>query len=181
MHHHFSRNLKVKGLIESSSPSLVVELGTGGGENTEQLALLSDKVGFDLIAIDVILPVSEYKHPKLRWLQGVSYVELGKMGDASVDFCVLDTDHNYWTLKKELEELRRVMTTGGIVAIHDTESYKNDNGYMPSGYGQTGVDYPMEVMKRETRPYADAINDTIGDWEVVAKTKASCGAIALQK
>jgi hypothetical protein len=75
MHHHFSRNLKVKGLIESSSPSLVVELGTGGGENTEQLA----------------------------------------------------------------------------------------------------------VMKRETRPYADAINDTIGDWEVVAKTKASCGAIALQK
>jgi len=95
MHHHFSRNLKVKGLIESSSPSLVVELGTGGGENTEQLAFLSDKVGFDLIAIDVILPVSEYKHPKLRWLQGVSYVELGKMGDASVDFCVLDSDHNY--------------------------------------------------------------------------------------
>ena len=44
-----------------------------------------------------------------------------------------------------------------------------------------GIDYPIEKIKAETRPYPQAIMDTVPDWPIVRETKESNGAVALLK
>ena len=147
-----------------------------------------------------------YEHPLLTWLYSISYVELSNMEDDSIDFCIIDTDHNYWTLQQELTELKRVMIPGGIVAIHDTDAFKDKNGTMALGYFNTidkikevdsieegvcwikdahttwdGIDYPLEDILKEERPFKQAIEDTVPDWEVLSESTESQGAMALRK
>lgn len=225
MHNHFDQYLNVKALIEEARPNTVLELGAANGDNTEKLLHLADELGYRLIVISPEYPRSmeleegsedivdririklfRYEHPLLTWLYSISYVELSNMEDDSIDFCIIDTDHNYWTLQQELTELKRVMIPGGIVAIHDTESFANRNGTMNLGYFNTidkiievrdvmdnscrikeakttwdGIDYPLEDILKEERPFKQAIEDTVPDWEVLSESTESQGAMALRK
>ena len=219
MHNHFDAHLNIESLIRSHRPRTVLELGANKGHNTKNLLKLSEELNYGLIVVspeypylasisdDHTLTISRYKfeHVNLDWIYGVSYIELPKMGNESIDFCILDTDHNYWTLKKELVELKRVLSVGGIVAIHDTEEFADKNGIQELGYFKTidsvhaytvdgdvlnmsdvsvsgiGIDYPLEEIKAETRPYPQAIADVVPDWPIVGETKESNGAVALLK
>ena len=220
MQRHFDKHLNLKALIQEHQPKTVLELGANRGENTTNLIYLAEELGYVLIVVSPEYPTwmkelpggeievkrAVFEHKQLDWVYGVSYIELPKMADASIDFCILDTDHNYWTLEKELLELKRVMAKDGIVAIHDTEEFADRNGTMNFGYFSTidsiessyvenanvlrikeatttsiGVDYPLEEILAEARPYTQAIKDIVPDWEVVAETKESNGAMALRK
>ena len=220
MHRHFDKHLNLKALIKERQPKTVLELGANRGENTAKLIYLAEELGYELIVISPEFPTwmqglpdgsidikrAVFEHDQLEWIYGVSYVELPKMDEGSIDFCILDTDHNYWTLEKELLELKRVMATDGIVAIHDTEEFADRIGTMNFGYFSTidsiessyvengdvlrikeatttsiGVDYPLEEILSETRPYPQAIQDVVPDWPIVAESKESNGAVALRK
>jgi SAM-dependent methyltransferase len=220
MQRHFDKHLNLKDLIRDHQPKTILELGANKGENTINLIYLAEELGYKLIVISPEYPTwtqelpggeieikrAVFEHRQLDWVYGVSYIELPKMADDSIDFCIVDTDHNYWTLEKELLELKRVMAKDGIVAIHDTEEFAARNGTMNFGYFSTidsiessyienanvlrikeakttsiGVDYPLEEILAEPRPYTQAIKDIVPDWEVVAETKESNGAMALRK
>tara|TARA_R110000787_G_scaffold57255_8_gene130946 strand:+ start:336 stop:1013 length:678 start_codon:yes stop_codon:yes gene_type:complete len=220
MHRHFDKHLNLKALIKDRQPKTVLELGANKGENTINLIYLAEELGYELIVVSPEYPTwtqelsdggidikrAVFEHEQLEWIYGVSYVELPKMADGSIDFCILDTDHNYWTLEKELLELKRVIAEDGIVAIHDTEEFASRNGTMGFGYFSTidsiessyveagnvliieeatttsiGVEYPMEDILAETRPYTQAIQDVVPDWPIVVESKESNGAVALRK
>ena len=219
MHNHFESYLNIKDLLQSYCPNTVLELGANRGENTANLLKASEELGFKLTVVSPEYPYwtelsdtnqlhirrCRFEHVNLNWIYGVSYIELSIMDDESIDFCVLDTDHNYWTLEKELIELKRVMSEGGIVAIHDTEEFADRNGVQDLGYfssvdsigsysirenvlypsdvkvSRIGVDYPIDKILAEKRPYPQAINDIVPEWSVVRETKESSGAVALLK
>ena len=120
MHRHFDKHLNLKALIKEHQPKTVLELGANRGENTTKLIYLAEELGYELIVVSPEFPTwmqgmpdgsidikrAVFEHDQLEWIYGVSYVELPKMDEGSIDFCILDTDHNYWTLEKELLELR---------------------------------------------------------------------------
>mgnify|MGYP003659380982 FL=1 len=219
MHNHFDSHLGVEVLLRSYRPKTVLELGANRGENTTNLLKLSEELDYKLTVVSPEYPYwtemsdtdqlhirrGRFEHFNLNWIYGVSYIELATMEDESIDFCILDTDHNYWTLEKELLELKRVMSDGGIVAIHDTEEFSNKNGVQELGYFKTidsigsytisgttvsmsdakvsgiGIEYPMEEILSEKRPYPQAIRDVVPEWTIVKETKESNGAVALLK
>ena len=180
MFNHFDQHLNVRELILEHRPWIVVECGAGGGNHTQKLLKLQDEVPFMLVVINDSDPgLASTAH--LHWIRGVSYVELERI-PSGYDFCIIDTDHNYWTLRKELEVCKRRMRPGGIVCLHDTETFATTDGVM-GGYGMKYLPYPHEEIasagKHGLRP---AIDEALEDgWELLRETKESCGAMAIRK
>jgi len=221
MHNHFEEYLHIRSLLEEERPSRLLELGAANGENTQKLLSVCEEMDFDILVVSPEVPTHwrmeesgklvperfRLNHARLEWVYGISYIELPRMGSGSIDFCIVDTDHNYWTLQRELSELDRVMRDGGVVVIHDTVSFANHNGFMELGYYKTidkleiveggstdafftiaqtnvtpmGIDYPFEAIKEEGRPFPQAIVDTVPHWEVIRESMESGGAVALRK
>lgn len=200
MTHHFENYLNVKALIEAEDPPWILELGAGSGQNTRNLLDTGRKV---VVITDGTLPdgwESEVVLGNLMWVRGVSYTEIPILMTSdlawqnrtgrddfgviswmppftieAVPFCVLDTDHNGWTLRREMEELEKVMAPGGILCLHDTETFRKTNGYAMSyicgaPYHQEILDCPLLYGEAWRRP----------GWEIVRETKESCGAVALR-
>ncbi len=65
--------------------------------------------------------------------------------DDSIDLCIIDTDHNYWTLMKELAAVFNKITEGGLIALHDVETFYHDTG-MALGYWN-GQPYPRDDIE----------------------------------
>jgi len=184
MHAHWTSGLKVKELVKKTKPILVVELGAGGGENTEQYLELRKNlpVKFKMVVIsDGQCPERFVKEEAFAWIFGISYLKLPEFDDGTIDFCSIDTDHNYWTLKQELALLNEKMKMGGIVVLHDTESYRHNSGTM-SAY-HTGDAYPKEILENQGKGMGDALEEEIaaGNFELIKETKKKCGATAIKK
>ena len=183
MNNHWDKNLNVKNLLGQFKPERIVECGAGSGENTIQYL----DAGYVLTSIsDGEIPEklkSFIEKGQLKWIFGISYVELAKFEDGSIDFCSIDTDHNYWTLKRELDVLKKKLTANGIVVIHDTETYRRNSGSM-DGY-KCGLPYPAEIKDAEKKGknYGDAISEALlsGDFYVLAECLESNGATALMR
>jgi len=177
MYQHFDKFLNVEALVRNARPQFVLELGAGKGDNTRLLKPLCVEVGARLLTISdgPALPGLEE-----GFRQGISYKELETFQDGEVDVCLLDTDHNSWTVSKELELLSKKVGRGGWVLVHDTLSFSKFNGFMRS-YGN-GDPYRLEEYQRDTRTYRDAVVSFVGrGFALVKESICSAGAMALRR
>lgn len=184
MQQHFDKYLNVRQLIIDRKPKLVVECGAGTGENTANLMRLQKEIPFKIIVINDgdINWRKDFENLGNQWIVGISYLELQKL--TGIDFCLIDTDHNYPTLKWELQALEWAMQKGGVVCIHDTVTYAKNNGRQPS-YLACKVAYPHKEIEEADKlglGMKDAIDEALqNDWRWLAFTEESHGAVALIK
>lgn len=136
----------IEPLMREVSPSHVLELGALNGETTQQLLRLQPEIGFKLTVISDDADI-DCGHPGfVKVVRGVSYTEIPKLEPESIDFCLLDTDHNYWTLGKELMALDSRLKVGAHVLIHDVETFYYDTGL--ADFYANGADYPnADIME----------------------------------
>lgn len=128
MINHFDNFLNIRKLILERHPKLIVECGAGDGETTRMLAHMKWWYPFDLIAItDKALEGEEWMS-EVDWQIGLSYQKLKEFENESIDLCFIDTDHNYWTLTQELTSLLSKIREGGLVVMHDVETFYHNTG-----------------------------------------------------
>lgn len=184
MHNHFDKHLNIKNVILEHKPKRIVECGAGTGENTRQIQALLDVYSFEYTVISDAAIAG--LRSSVNLVSGLSYIELEKFQDSSIDFCIIDTDHNYWTLAKELDVLDRKLSEGGLVALHDTWAFYHDTGMAMAYSG--GEPYPEEAilnMGLNRGGLTDALIDFLSyrrfDYRLLAYTTESQGAALIQK
>lgn len=122
---HFDKNLNLRQLILDKRPEVIVECGAGNGDCTRLLAHLKLWYPFDLYSItDKALDDID----EVDWKIGISYERLTEFQDGEIGLCILDTDHNYWTLIQELQALRPKMKEGGLIVMHDVDDFYHHTG-----------------------------------------------------
>jgi len=182
MHTHFDRHLNIKGLIEKYGVKEVLELGAMRGDHTRKLLTVAKvHVITDNAIPDDPLFLEAAVGGRLFWEVGVSYRALVLLPDDSIEMALVDTDHNSWTLERELFYLSTKVKVGGLVVIHDTVSFAHSNGTMPGRVYCNGELYPYAEIILDERPYADAIEEFLDVFEVVGKSQEDCGAVALRR
>jgi cephalosporin hydroxylase len=186
MYEHFDKYLNIKELLLEYKPQLVVELGAEDGISTELYLDFQKLHPFEMVTIsDSGITGRIASKPFLqmfKWINGISYIELRKFEDNSIDFCSIDTDHNYWTLNQELEILSKKMKTGGIIVLHDTISHKHQS--IAQQHYTNGYPYPIDKVSAVLhKPMVDALYEAIeaGKYKILRESNESCGAAAIIK
>lgn len=125
MINHFDAYTNLRKLILERHPDPIVECGAGDGETTRMLAHLKLWYPFDLVSItdEELEPIEE-----VEFRIGLSYERLKEFKAGSIGMCLIDTDHNYWTLTQELEAVLPKMKEGGLVVMHDVETFYHNTG-----------------------------------------------------
>ena len=114
-------------------PSLIVELGTRGGESTGALIAAARHVGARVLSIDVA-PRPEMQLPACSqeiWdFVQANNVEFGKTGfthwceshglEPVVDVLFIDTSHQYEQTRQEIDVWFRFVRDNGMAIFHDT-------------------------------------------------------------
>lgn len=144
MKEHFYKYLNLKSLLIDTKPKHVLECGSLDGENTANLISLIPDLGFKLTVISDDLDPNRIDEG-VTYIKGISYTEFPKLPDNSIDFCIIDTDHNYWTLQKELIALHTKLTENALVIMHDVETFYYDTG-LAEDYGN-GSEYPSKEIE----------------------------------
>lgn len=143
MVNHFEKGINLKELILKTRPKHIVECGAGQGDHLKLLLSLMDEVGFKLTSIsDNDLELD----PKINKIVGVSYKMLNGFEDNSIDLCIIDTDHNYWTLVKELEALKTKISENGRIVMHDVATFWHNSG-MALSYSDNS-EYPKDEIQK---------------------------------
>lgn len=167
---HFDTHLKLRDLILAKRPNLIVECGAGNGDCTKLLAHLKLWYPFELVSItDKRLDEGEEWSLEVDWKIGLSYEKLKDFEDKSIGLCIIDTDHNYWTLRTELAALLDKIEEGGLIVIHDVETYYHDTGMAMSYWN--GQEYP-EKQIMDCIPQGglgDAVIDFLHDYRGLYK------------
>ncbi len=144
---HFFKNLNLRDLILDKRPELIVEVGAGDGGNTRLLAHLKQCYPFELHVIsDKVISGLD---PSIKWTTGISYQELPKYADSSIDLCIIDTDHNYWTLQQELTALVPKIKEGGLIIMHDVDEFYHNTGMGMSYWND--APYPEEAIMEKCK------------------------------
>lgn len=128
MINHFDSGINIRQLILDRRPKQIVECGAGDGETTQMLAHMKWYYDFELASITDKKLEGEEWMAEVAWTIGLSYERLSDFADGSIDLCFLDTDHNYWTLTQELEAALPKISEGGLVVMHDVESFYHNTG-----------------------------------------------------
>jgi hypothetical protein len=183
LHNHWDKHLDLKQLILWKRPSVIVECGAGTGELTRLLASLLDVYPFKLFVI------SDAKvdglDERINWNSGLSYEMLSSFDDGSIDLCIIDTDHNYWTLMKEFSAIMNKISEGGLIALHDVETFYHNTGMAMSYWD--GKPYPKEAIEEHAKfgSLGDAMIDFLQmhklNYKLFAYTPESQGAAILQR
>jgi hypothetical protein len=182
MHNHFDKHLNLKALILERRPRTIVECGAGTGELTRLIAELKSVYDF---AYHVISDRPIEGVDSVLWHSGLSYDVLKTFEDLSIDLCIIDTDHNYWTLMKEFEAVFHKMSDGGLIALHDVETFYHDTG-MALSYGD-GTTYPKEEIEKYAQyggigaAMIDFLQLKKMDYKLIGYTVASHGAAVIQR
>lgn len=181
MHNHFDQHLNLKQIILERKPKVIVECGAGHGDLTRKIASLFDAYSFDFYVI------SDKKidglDSRIRWVIGLSYEALKEF--ESIDLCIIDTDHNYWTLREELRALDSRIPEGGLIALHDVETFYHDTGMALSYWND--MPYPKEKIEQTANQgsLGDAmINFLASDhlhWKMLGYDRHSNGAALLER
>jgi hypothetical protein len=100
----------ILGCLERSGARTIVEIGSEYGEFTQELSDHARRVGGRLITIDpapqpaaVEFADRHGNAPHFTFLKQTSLEAIGALGD--VDVYIVDGDHNYYTVRKELEAI----------------------------------------------------------------------------
>lgn len=143
---HFDKNLNLRQIILDKRPQVIVECGAGNGDCTKLLAHLKWWYPFELISItDKRLDAGEEWSLEVDWKIGISYEKLKDFEDESIGLCIIDTDHNYWTLLQELQAVTPKMEEGGLIVMHDVDDFYHSTGLAMSYWN--GNAYPeKEIM-----------------------------------
>lgn len=162
---------------------MIVECGAGEGALTRKLASLLDVYPFELHVIsDKVL---EGLDPRIHWITGLSYEVLKDFQKDSIDLCIIDTDHNYWTLMTEFSVLFERVKEHGFIAMHDVETFYHDTG-MALAYWD-GKPYPREEIEKYASygSLGDALIEFLHlkkmNYRLVAFTTESNGAALIQR
>jgi hypothetical protein len=175
--------LNLKQIILERKPKQIVECGAGNGDLTRKLASLIDECGFelDVISDKMIDGIDD----RIHWHVGLSYEELKSFDNNSIDLCIIDTDHNYWTLREELRVLNDRIKEGGLIALHDVETFYHDTGMALSYWND------MPYPKKEIESMAN--QGSLGDamvmflasdnlhWKMLGYDRHSHGAALLER
>lgn len=183
MHNHFEKGLNLKQLILDRKPKVIVECGAGNGALTRKIQELLNIYDFEFHVIsDKAL---EGLDSRIHWHTGLSYEVLSEFNDGSIDLCIIDTDHNYWTLMKEFAAVFNKISEGGLIALHDVETFYHDTG-MALAYWDNKP-YPREEIEKYA-PYGglgDAMIDFLQNkkmhYKLLAYTAESHGAALIEK
>lgn len=143
MKHHWNQHANIRRWLYKEQPKHVVEIGCLNGENTKNLMSVMDDIGFKLTCISDDL---EIKDDNVTRISGVSYLEIPKLEDKSIDFVILDTDHNYWTMAKELQALIPKVKDNAIIMLHDVDYYYYNSG--ESDAYADGTPYPLQEIEK---------------------------------
>ena len=160
-----------------------MECGAGDGSLTRKIAGLMSEYEFEFHVINdkEISGIDD----RIKWINGISYRELEKFNDGSIDLCIIDTDHNYFTLGSELKVLDRKIGEGGMVAMHDLETFYHDTG-MAMSYWNDEV-YPLNEINEcaKSGSLGDALMDFLGAtrfrWKMLGYSRHSHGAAVIEK
>ena len=136
--------MNLRQIILDERPSLIVEVGAGNGDNTRLLSHLMNQYSFELHVISD--KKVEGLDPRIKWTVGISYAELSKYSNDSIGLCIIDTDHNYWTLCKEIEAVKDKITKNGFMAFHDVDEFYHNTG-MAMSYWDGHAYHEKEIME----------------------------------
>lgn len=207
MHNQFYSGMKVKDVIDQLRPKTVLEVGFGAGTNALMLLTYTKKPGNDyrLICLseDPNLPKITLPNDfvsRFVYVGGISYRLLPhwkSLGlpwpfNRPIDLCIIDSDHNYFTLKSELAHLSQIMAERCAVVFHDTASkpcehhlyYSNaldreSNAMVQTTGYKDGSPYPFkEVMETLHVPMMRAIEEfleTNADYKMLKHIDECCG------
>lgn len=182
MKHHWNQYANIRKWLYKEQPKHVLEVGALEGENTENLKSLMSDIGYKLTVISDDL---EMKDDGVTRIRGISYKEIEKLPDNSVDFVILDTDHNYWTMMVELVALKNKMRANGIIMLHDVDYYYYNSGI--SDYYADGTPYPKEEIEAHQRhggmgnAVIDALSVLRTDYRLLLWIPDECGCAVLRK
>lgn len=183
MQRHFDQYLNLRQIILDRKPKMIIECGAGNGDLTRKIASLLDSYPFEFHA------VSDYRveglDPRIIWHDGLSYEVLKEFPKDSIDLCIIDTDHNYWTLREELRALNDRVREGGLIAMHDVETFYHDSG-MGLKYWD-GKPYPRKEIEQMASQggLGDAMIMFLASdhlhWKLFAFTRESQGGAIIEK
>lgn len=179
---HFDAHLKLRDIILSKRPKVIVECGAGNGECTRLLAHLQLWYPFKLISItDKEIPMIDTVDFRI----GLSYEELKKIPDDYIGLCIIDTDHNYWTLRAELDAIRTKMEEGGLIVMHDVEEFYHNTGMGMSYWND--APYPKQSIRDciKRGGLGDALIDFLheyrGDYKLLHYTPNHYGCAVIER
>lgn len=183
MHNHFDQFLNLREFILERLPRRIVECGAGNGDLTRKIASLLDiyPFKFHVISDKKIDGIDD----RIHWKTGLSYEALLEFEPESIDLCVIDTDHNYWTLREELRVLDSRISEGGLIALHDVETFYHDTGMALSYWND--MPYPREKIEGMANQgsLGDAMIAFLASenlrWKMLAYDRRSNGAAVLEK
>lgn len=144
MHNHFDKFLNLKKIILERRPSLIVECGAGQGDLTKLIAGLLNVYEFEFHVISDCK--IEELDLRIKWHDGLSYKVLEEFPKDSIGLCIIDTDHNYWTLMKEFAALLNRIKEEGLIALHDVVTFYHDTGMALSYWND--MPYPKEEIEK---------------------------------
>lgn len=182
MQGHFDSFLNLRKLMLERRPGVVVECGAGDGALTR---LLAHMTWFYPVEVHVISDKEIEGIEDINFVKGISYRELAKFPDDSIDMCIIDTDHNYWTLRHELEALHPKLRQGGLVAFHDVEEFYYNTGMSLSYWDDSP--YPKEEIEAKVRmggvglALIDWLHEFRGDYKLLRYVPEHCGAAVIEK
>jgi hypothetical protein len=164
-------------------PKLVVECGAGNGDCTVLLAHMLDNYPFTLEVIsDKVVTGMD---PRIIWKLGLSYKLLEEYKPNSIGMVLIDTDHNFWTLKEELEAVKDKMVENGLILLHDVEAFYHDTGMAMSYWDDEP--YPEKEILENVK-YGSLGDAMIGflsthndQFKLLQYDRSFMGAAALEK
>lgn len=181
---HFDRHLNLRQLILDKLPDVVVECGAGNGDCTKLLAHLRLWHPYDLYSI-TDKKLDDIFIPGVEWKIGVSYKKFKEFQDGEIDMCIIDTDHNYWTLRTELEAVIPKMKEGGLVIMHDVEEFYYDTGMGMSYWDDSP--YPEKEIRSKVHlggvglALIDFLHDFRGSFKLVRYLPEHYGVAVIEK
>lgn len=182
MKEHFDNHIKLHRIILERKPKVIVECGAGEGESTRLIAGLQYHYSFDFYSISD-KEITDI--PGVKWKVGLSYKRLPEFPDNSIDLCIIDTDHNYWTLTKELEAVASKITEGGLLIFHDVEEFYHNTGMAMSYWNDEP--YPKEEIMECAKfgGVGDALLNFVvkrsNQWKLVRWVQENHGAAIIEK
>lgn len=181
-----------------------MELGCGVFENALLILgyLYKNCNDYKLIGVSDGAPLAEIP-PKMAenfiYLRGITYESLPHLGTMcpevklGVDILIVDSDHNYFTVKKELQTSLPYLSKRCVIAFHDTNTLEDndlvghtfvnmsqvENSTFEFGGYKNGAQYPLgEIVKTLDLPITKAIEEFLDynpEFKILKKTTDHCG------